>query len=116
MDVSQRIKELCNEQGISVRKLERDIGVANGSVLRWASQSPSAETLEMVAERLGVSILYLLGKTDDIYAEYYIDPAVTDMAQEMKDNPDLKVLFDASRKLSKEDLELVLGMIERMKK
>ena len=116
MDISRRIKEICAERGISVRKLERDIGVANGSVNRWASQSPSAETLQAAAERLGVSILFLLGKTDDIYAEYYIDPEVTDMAQDMKENPDLKVLFDASRKLKKEDLNFILEMVERMGK
>lgn len=46
---------------------------------------------------------------------YYIDDEVVEMAQEIHENPDLRVLFDASRKVSKEDLQLVVDMIKRLK-
>ena len=36
------------------------------------------------------------------------------MAQFLYENPDYKVLFDASRKVKKEDIEFVKQMIDRM--
>ena len=36
------------------------------------------------------------------------------MAQFMYENPDYKVLFDASRKVKKEDIEFVNEMIDRL--
>lgn len=46
---------------------------------------------------------------------YYLDDEVAIMAQEIHDNPELRILFDASRKVSKEDLQLVVDMVKRLK-
>jgi hypothetical protein len=45
---------------------------------------------------------------------YYLDDDARDMAQFMYENPEYKVLFDASRKVKKEDIQFVKEMIDRM--
>ena len=45
---------------------------------------------------------------------YYLDDDAREMAQFMYENPDYKVLFDASRKVKKEDIEFVKEMIDRL--
>lgn len=45
---------------------------------------------------------------------YYLNDDARDMAQFLYENPDYKVLFDASRKVKKEDIEFVKEMIDRM--
>ena len=45
--------------------------------------------------------------------EYYLDDDAKDMAQFLYENPDYKVLFDASRKVKKEDIEFVKQMLDR---
>ena len=45
---------------------------------------------------------------------YYLDDDARDMAQFLYENPDYKVLFDASRKVKKEDIQFVKEMIDRM--
>ena len=47
---------------------------------------------------------------------YYLDPEAAEIAQEVQQRPELKILFDASRKVSANDLELVINMIDRLKK
>ena len=47
---------------------------------------------------------------------YYLDPEAAEIAQEVQQRPELKILFDASRKVSADDLELVINMIDRLKK
>lgn len=60
----ERIKGLCKERNIALRKLEQEIGVSNGAISKWNKSSPSIETLNKVADYFGVSTDYLLGKTD----------------------------------------------------
>lgn len=115
MNLYDRILDLCEEWGISVRSLEKSCGMSHGVIRRWNTRKPSAERVQKVADFFGVSTLYLLGESDEREAKYYIDPEVSRIAQAVKDNPDLKILFDASKKLSKEDILFVLDMIERMK-
>ena len=45
---------------------------------------------------------------------YYLDDDAKDLAEFMFNNPEYKVLFDASRNVSKEDIEFVKQMIDRM--
>lgn len=115
MGISERLRALCDKEGISIRKLEKDLGVGNGNIRRWSTQIPSADTLQKAAQYFGVTTGYLLGDSDDPDVEYYIDPEVSRLTQELKDRPELKILFDASRDLKREDVELVLNMIERLK-
>jgi len=112
MTVYDRVKALCDERGISIRKLELTLGFGNGSIKKWETMRPYAERLSKVADYFGVSTEYLLGESP---AEYYTDPEVARITQELKDRPELKVLFDASKDLNKEDLDLIMNMIERMR-
>ena len=75
---------------------------------------PPSDIILKLAERFNVSTDYLLG--NDTPNSYYTDPEVSDMANKMKENPDMRILFDASKDLSKEDLKFVVEMVNRMKK
>lgn len=51
----------------------------------------------------------------DTFAPYYFNDDARDLAQFMFENPEYKVLFDASRKVKKEDIEFVKQMIDRVR-
>ncbi len=116
MNLYDKILELCKERQVSVASVEKACGLSHGVLRRWNVQSPSADRLQKVAQYFGVTISYLLGDTTDRDGEYYIDPEVASMAQDLKDRPELKVLFDASKNMTKEDLEFVMKMIDMMGK
>ena len=62
-----------------------------------------------------VDMNYLIGKkesTEIIPDSYYLNPEARDMAQFLFENPEYKVLFDASRKVKPEDIQFVKEMIE----
>lgn len=65
MGVYDRIKQLCKEKGISVRKLEQALGYGNGAMSKLNSAKASYERMSELASYFGVSIDYLTGKTDD---------------------------------------------------
>ena len=62
-----RIKELCSQKGISISKLESDLGFGNASIKKWEkASSPSIDKIVKVASYFDVSVDYLLGRTDII--------------------------------------------------
>ena len=83
------------------------------------AREPDYETLEMIADFFNVDIDYLLGRTNKTTilpeSTYYLNDDARDLAQFMFENPEYKVLFDASRKVKKEDIEFVKQMIDRMR-
>lgn len=57
-----------------------------------------------------------LGRMSSEVSDYYLNEETRKIAQEIFDNPELKILFDASRKAKPEDLRFVVEMFKRMKK
>lgn len=113
MTIREKVKNLCDERGISIYKLEKDLGISNGSVKHWDTSMPSGDKILALSRYFGVPQTYFL--EDDDKPEYYVDPQVSQMMQEIKDNPNFRILFDASKNLTEEDMKLLLDIIERMK-
>lgn len=56
----ERIKQLCEEQGMTVADLEKKIGFGAGRIGHWKESIPKADSLLSVANTLGVTVEYLL--------------------------------------------------------
>ena len=59
------IKSLCNKKGITVSALGVELGLGKNSITRWDENKPSVDRVQKVADYFGVSVDYLLGRTDD---------------------------------------------------
>lgn len=63
--IFQRIKELCEREGITISKLEHQLGFSGSTIKKWESTaSPTAERLVKTANYFNVSADYLLGLSD----------------------------------------------------
>lgn len=58
--IYERIEALCKERGLSIRKLENECGLSNGSIAKWRTVSPSAESLYKVAQYLKTTVEELI--------------------------------------------------------
>ena len=58
----EKIQQLCTEYKTSISKVERACGLANATIRRWETASPSADNLAKVADYFGVSVDFLLGR------------------------------------------------------
>lgn len=54
------IKELCGKKGISIAKLERDLGIGNGTIAKSSSNFMRSDRLKAIADYFGVSMEYLM--------------------------------------------------------
>lgn len=60
MNPKERVKELCEKSGISVKRLEKMLGISNGTIGGWDKGNPSMENARKIANHFGVSIEYIL--------------------------------------------------------
>lgn len=117
MSLNERIVDLCSKNNISQSKLETDLGIARGSVTKWKTAEPRQSTLQKVADYFNVSVEYLLtGKEKEGGEEYYLNEETKEIAQEIFENPDLKSLFDMSRKMSPERLKAHIEFMKNLQK
>ena len=67
MDFSQRLKELRKEKGINQQTLADALCVDKSSVSKWehGANYPNQNIIEMICDYFGVSVDYLLGRSDD---------------------------------------------------
>ena len=63
--IFDNVRHLCREKGISITKLEDDLGFARSSVCKWNKNEPGIRKVQKVANYLGVSIEELLKETED---------------------------------------------------
>lgn len=113
---SERLRELRQNKGLSQSQLADALNISKSAISMYelGKREPDLETLEGIADFFNVDINYLLGKEDG--SMYYLDPEAAEIAQEVQQRPELKILFDASRKVSADDLRFVIDMIDRLKK
>jgi len=115
-----RLKKLCDEQGISVNKLEEKIGLGKNTLYSWKKKIPTGANLIKVAEYFNVSTDYLLGRTDK--KNYYdlTEKDERDIQKELErmindlSNDSSYAAFDgaAFSDLDEEDKELLIMSLE----
>ena len=127
-DIAKRIKISRSIAGLKQRELADKVGVSLITIARWenpeSGRSPNSAMITKLAEVLNTSAGYLMGLEDiekqdeesETELPYYINDDAREMAQFMFENPEYKVLFDASRKISKEDIETVKAIMDRFKR
>lgn len=120
-DFSRVLRMLRTNTGLSQQALADKLGLSKSAVNMYerGEREPSFEVLEIIADFFNVDIDYLLGRTDKTTllpeSSYYFNEDARELAEFMFKNPEYKVLFDASRKVKKEDIEFVRQFIDRMR-
>ena len=114
-------KELRIASGMTQTETAEKLGISRSTIGMYetGAREPDFETLEKIADFFHVNMDYLLGRTNGSpangEARYYLNDDARDMAQFLFENPEYKVLFDASRKVKKEDIDFVKQMIDRVR-
>ena len=108
MDTVERVRKAIKESGMTNAMVERRCGFANGYINGLRKSTMPADRLQKIAELLNVSYEYLLtGEEPEQKDGYYINPEAAEMAQQIYDNKDLRLLFDAAKDVTPEQLKLL---------
>lgn len=64
--IYEKIKEICEKKSISIYRLEKDLGFASSTVVKWKKSVPSVEKIKAIADYLGVTIEELLKADEEV--------------------------------------------------
>lgn len=70
-ELVNNIRKICTKKGLSVSKVEEELGFSHGLISRWTKMSPSIAKVVAVADYLGVSLDELLGRQGEVKEEYF---------------------------------------------
>lgn len=122
-----RIKQLRKDAGLTQEALGKKLGVIKQTVSSWENNisEPNSEVLLSMASIFNVSIGYLYGdSSSDINyktyhtdgSKYYLNEETAKTAQEIFENKELRMLFDAARDADPEDLKALHNMALALKR
>lgn len=116
MTVGSRIKNLRIKKNYTLDELGKMIDASRQTLHKYEQgiiTNIPKEKIEKIAQVLGVSPSYIYGWEND--ETYYIDENTKSIAQDIFENDNLRILFDASRDAKAEDLKLVTDLLLNLK-
>lgn len=110
-------EELLKKHKVTAYRVSKETGIATATLTQWKNGTsiPKQDKLQKIADYFNVTLDYLMGVERDENVQYYLNNETREIAQEIFENKDLKILFDASRKAKPEDLKLIIEMAKRFK-
>ena len=119
----ERLENLMKSKGVKASDVSKATGVSRSMFTDWkmGRYSPKIDKLNKIADYFGVDSSYFsdeIQKSDNSDANssgYYLDPETAKAAQEVFDDPNLRILFDAARDSRPEDIRMAADMLKRFK-
>lgn len=65
MGLYDRIKAIATEKNVTIYRLERDLGLSNGSISKWNNSVPFSTSLVKVASYLGTTVEMLTSDNEE---------------------------------------------------
>ena len=112
---SKNLSRLLDEYGKSQKEVADAISVSPQTFNTWIKEValPRMGKVQALADYFHVPKSALLEEHKD--DSYYIDPETAKKAQELFDDPNLRVLFDAARDSKPEDLQKAADYLKAAK-
>lgn len=114
--MARNIRKYMELKGVNQTEMANAIGVKYMTLSDWVHGKtyPRIDKIELMAKYFGITKADLVEDTSEEIAEsYYLNDEARAFAKFLYNNPEYRVLFDASRKVKREDLETVQKIIEK---
>lgn len=105
------------KNNITKLELSQKLGVSPASVSHWTSgrSTPRMDKVDEMCSIFGCHRSDLItDKGED--SPYYLNRYAEELAEFLHQDPSYKILFDASRKVRPEDIQLVAELLDRFRK
>lgn len=116
----ERLNSILQKRNLSQADLSKMTGIRSSSISDWlkGKYEPKQDKIAIIAEALNVSPVWLIGYDEPSTNQpecYYVDAETAEYAEMLRTRPEMRMLFSASRGISKEDMEKAVEYIELLK-
>lgn len=113
-----KFKDLLDTKGVSSYTVSKATHISQSVLSDWKNgkSTPKLDKIQKIADYFGVSTSYFMGEGENANSSgYYLDPETAKAAQEVFDDPNLRILFDAAKDSRPEDIRMAADMLKRFK-
>ena len=117
-DIARIVKIYKAQLDLTNLEIAEKTGLPENTIARICSgktTAPTLSTLKLLAQVFNCSIDDLSGMNGGV-EPYYLDKITGSIALAIKDNLDLKNLFNAAKDLTSEELQTLIGIINMIKR
>ncbi|RHR72595.1 XRE family transcriptional regulator [Eubacterium sp. AF15-50] len=115
---SKNLNNYIQKSGKTQLEIATKIGVSPQTFNTWCKgiAIPRMGKVQALADYFHINKSDLIeDKSNQEEESYYTNPETQQLAQEIFDNPDLKILFDTTKDCSPEDMKKVISMVKAFK-
>ncbi len=122
--MAKNIQHYLDLKGIDRNEMCRDLGFKYTTVSNWLQgvKYPRIDKIEIMARYFGITKADLVEdhstSTSDPEPEapsYYHDPETAEVAERLRTQPGMRMLFDASKDATPKDLEIAANLLKQLK-
>lgn len=110
--ISKNLRRIVYESNKTQAEVARALHINKSTLSSWmnGTRIPRMKNIDMLCHYFNVSRADIM-EEEGPGEDYYIEAEAHELAQFLKGHPEHKVLFDASRKIKKEDLHKALKAV-----
>ena len=111
--------ELLSKFGVRASDVSKATGINQTVFSEWkkGKSRPKDDKRQKIADYFGVSLHYLdTGEEKEGGETYYLNTETKEIAQEIFENKELRLLFDAAHDAEPEDLQTIHSMLLALKR
>ena len=118
INIGKLIHDRRIELGMTMKELGEKCDVSEATISRYESgniKNMRRDVVAALAKALQINPKVLMNWDDD-EPGYYVDPETAKLAQELKDNPEFRVLFDSTRGMDPQSVKEIIEFIKFKRK
>lgn len=113
----EKLHEVKNSKGLTLKEISEITQIPHSTISKifgGFNKNPSIEAVQKIANALECGIDDFIEYEQQPKSAYFTDRQTGRIAQDIYENPDLRILFDASKNLSPEDIKAVVEIAKRI--
>ena len=117
MEFKDILKQQRIAHGMTQEELGKLVGLQKAAIYKYENGlliNPKRSLIEKLAQVFSVSPAFMMGIEDKEVEQYYLDPETAQLAQAAANDPDMRLLLDAKRDLSPEDMKMIIDLAKRL--
>lgn len=113
---AKNLKNLMGLHNYNQDDISKICNVSQQTVSDWLTgkKYPRMDKVQAILDHFQIPMQSLVNDGKDDSLQYYLDPETARLAQEAANDPDMRLLLDAKRDLSPEDMKVIIDMAKRL--
>lgn len=114
----EKFEQLLRRNNVTPYRVHKETGISTATLSDWKNgrSEPKKDKIEKICQYFEVPLSYFYGEEPEGDERYYLNEETAEMAQALFESKDLRVLFDAAKDATPEDLKTTYDMLMALKR